>query len=415
MGKGFRLAWVGGILVGLVACGPPGTSSSPRVPDSGSGLHGPTALPRGDRGDRHPVREPAVPFDGGDVEIPAWQPGFHQALRWSTDVPETTTFRVRIPVGRPGERIRLAFRAGDGDATIERVTVARAGTGGALASAPLEVTFGGDPGVRLSDRERVVSDSVELPVSFREELYVSLVARGSLAAGAIDLFPDSYRAPGDHAGDDLLSAEPEQHAIGLASVLVSGAPKRTFLALGDSITEAFVSGSDDYRRSWPAVAEARTGLTIVNGGVSGQGVLEAIEHVPDEVAVLPGITDCLVMIGTNNLWNRDEHQIADILTRLIDDLEPICTVWLGTLPPKDRPEIGEEIRRRRRAVNGWIRSEAKVAGVIDFEAVLRSPDDPDVWLPGLAEDGVHPSVQGQFVMGEEAARFLQEEVLDGKR
>src|ERR671920_341459 len=45
-----------------------------------------------------------------------FQPGFHQALRWSESFGSATTFRLKVPVGRAGGKLRLSFRAGDGSA-----------------------------------------------------------------------------------------------------------------------------------------------------------------------------------------------------------------------------------------------------------------------------------------------------------
>lgn len=85
-------------------------------------------------------------------------------------------------------------------------------------------------------------------------------------------------------------------------------------------------------------------------------------------------------------------------------LAPYCQVWFSTLLPKERTTSGdyETVRRRRHEVNDWIRQQA---WIIDFEAVLAQPDDVDHFLPGLGEDGIHPSIAGQQVMGREVARL----------
>ncbi|WP_373048105.1 SGNH/GDSL hydrolase family protein [Vulgatibacter sp.] len=344
-------------------------------------------------------------------KLPVWQPGFHQALRWEVELAERTTLRIRVPSGRAGNQIRLAFRTGDGRGVLHGATVALAGSDGALASDPVAVTFGGEPGFSAGARERRISDPLRFPVGFRQELYVTYEVEGHFAAGAIDLFPDSWAEVRVAPDAPVVAGWSERRAIGLASLLVRAPASRAFVALGDSITEAFISGDDDYRDAWPQVAEALTGLPIANAGVSGQGLWGAHEYLEGEVLQLEGVTDCIVLLGTNDLGAHDENRITSDLARLFERLEPFCTVWAGTLVPKDRAEIGEAIRRSRRAINTWIREEAAVAGVIDFEAVLGDPANPDRWLPGLGEDGVHPSLEGQRVMGEEAARFLTEEVL----
>jgi lysophospholipase L1-like esterase len=318
---------------------------------------------------------------------------------------------MRVPVARSGFQIRVAFRTGDGDATLHGATIAHAGEDGALASAPIPLLFGGAPGFSAGPRTRVVSDPVHFPIGFRDELYISFRVDGHLAAGAIDLFPDSWASADASPADMQLGDRSEHRAIALASVLVLGEPSRAFVAIGDSITEAFVDGRDDYRRNWPQVAEAIVGLPVVNAGVSGQGLWAALEYLDEEVLVLKDVTDCLVLLGTNDLGGVSDERLEGDLARLFDRLEPFCSVWAGTLPPKDRPEVTDEVRRQRKNINEWIRQEAEVAGVIDFEQVLAEPGHPDRWAAGLDEDGVHPSVSGQRVMGEEAARFINSEIV----
>src|SRR5690242_10307647 len=98
-----------------------------------------------------------------------FQPGFHQALRTSVTAPGRTTYRMKLPIGRAGSRLRLSFQAGDGSLTLHSATVALAGTQGALAGAPAAVTFGGAPGFSAATRARVTSDPVDFPVSFGDE------------------------------------------------------------------------------------------------------------------------------------------------------------------------------------------------------------------------------------------------------
>lgn len=352
---------------------------------------------------RDPETPPCPPCGEPD---PVWQPGFHQALRWEHEVADRTTFRMKVPIGRSGEQLRVAFRAGDGSAKLHGATVAHAAGGGHVASRPVRLTFDGDEGVRFRDRERIVSDPIDFPVQQGDELYVSFEMEGHLAAGAIDLFPDSFAAHDADPDDPVVDGWHERRAIGLASLLVLGPPGRAVVALGDSITEAFVDGRDDYRRNWPHLAEMATGIPIANAAVSGQGMWAALRHVDDEVLVLPGITDCVVLLGTNDLGAVDEHKLTGDLEELFGDLEDSCRIWAGTLPPKERPDVGEEILHVWREVNRWIREEAEVEGVIDFAAILAHPDDPERWAPGLDEDGIHPSVAGQAVMADEVARVL---------
>ncbi|HEX5753197.1 MAG TPA: SGNH/GDSL hydrolase family protein [Archangium sp.] len=340
---------------------------------------------------------------------PMFQPGFHLALRWSHSVGRLTTFRLRVPVNREGQRVRLAFRSGDGPLVLRRVTVAHAGDEGALASAPVPVTFSGAPGLSVATRTRGVSDPVSLPIHFGDELAVSFEVEGTLAASAIELLPGSAVRPGAWATTPgPLGGAPWSVPVGLATVEVEGPPARAFVALGDSITEGYIDGHDDIRDTWAFQAGARLGVPIVNAGVSGQGFYDGSRLLDGEALVLSGITDCIVLLGTNDLSGVPDSKLLADMVQLTERLKPFCRTWTGTLLPKEHAHNGkyEQVKSSRLVMNTWIR-EHQQPDVIDFEAVTRAPDNVHHFLDGLAVDGIHPSVAGHRVMADEVVRVLR--------
>lgn len=343
-----------------------------------------------------------------------WQPGFHQALRWSWAFDGQVTYRYKLPVARGGDRIRVAFRSGDGTAVIHRATVARAGVGGALAGPIVELTFSGGAAVSLKMNDRVMSDPVAFHVSPQDELYVSFEGDGAFARSAINAYPDSHAAWGAHAGKMTMPADGvSRHMLtGVNTIEVEAPRERVFVAVGDSITEGYVSGDDDARNAWPMLAGAMLGHPVVNGSVSGQGLWAGNEYADEDVLVLAGgVTDCVVLLGTNDLAADVTTKLQDRLTELFDTLRPICRVWAGTLLPKEKTDPGDLslVNARRKTVNAWLRSNAVVHGVIDFEAATSAQGAPDTFLPGYGEDGIHPSLQGQSAMAAEAAKVLSAE------
>ena len=346
-----------------------------------------------------------------------FQPGFHQALQVSVSTSTRTTYRTRIPIGRGGSRLRISFKAGDGSLTLHSATVALAGTQGKLASAPVAVNFNGSPGFTSNARERVTSDPIAFPVSFGNELYVSFDVDGAMAASNINAFPDSYAwAGGSVTAQNPSAGTPFMQAAAVDTIDVEGPSSIAMVALGDSITEGYVSGNvgnyvsrnDDYRNSWPAIAQGLLRVPVVNGAVSGQGVFEATARLQTEVFTMQGLTDCLVLIGTNDLGGSTADQIDAGLSALFDKLRPVCRIWVGTLLPKEQNCCVNyaTVVATRIAVNDWIRHQAKVNGVIDFEAVLAQTGDVNRFAAGLGEDGIHPSIAGQRIMGQEAAKML---------
>ncbi len=346
------------------------------------------------------------PPDGGTIEPGlAFQPAFHQALRWSEPLAGPTTVRMRIPLGRAGERVRVTFKAGEGGMELSRATIARAGAEGSLASDPMELRFDGRAGFSASPRAQVTSDAVELPVAFREEIAVTFVASGSVAASAVELFPDSYWGSGDQADAPGAFGEPQLRAMGVSNVYVEAPPTRAFVVMGDSITEGYVEGQDEYLEAWPAVAEAALRLPVGNSGVSGQGVDGELDNLESEIFSVEGITDCIVLLGTNDLGGTPAGRIEQTLDLLYDRLRPFCRVWAGTLPPKEMDELDDD----RAHVNAWIRGHRRVDGVIDFEAALAEPGNVNRFREGMAMDHVHPSVKGHAAMGKEVVRVIRAE------
>jgi lysophospholipase L1-like esterase len=361
--------------------------------------------------------------DGGRTTPPAvFLPGFHQALRWNELASDLTTYRMRIPAGRAGDRLEVTFRSGDGPLAVTGASVAAAGADGALAAAPVSLAFGGQPGFTAGGRALVTSDPAALAVHFHQDLYVSFEAQGNLAVSAVALFPESYCEAGSHSLDASLAGQaPHPQAIGVATIEVEGAPSRVGIALGDSITEGYVQSCvpwtpacgvppDDYRNCWTYVAEGLLGWPVLNAAVSGQDAETGLANLGQEVLAVPGLTDSITLLGTNDLGGSDTPQdIESVLAQIYQALAPVSRVWGVTLPPKDPadPDLAV-IQAELTAVDGWLRGgTAPAAGLLDFESVLwASPTDPVDYAPGLGEDGIHPTVQGQRLLGEYTALKL---------
>ncbi|RJS18772.1 SGNH/GDSL hydrolase family protein [Corallococcus sp. H22C18031201] len=405
-----RLLGVMGTLGLLAACGLGGDTSrteslsSRTAQDAAQAPLEPTPV-LDLRDDRHTTPRPPP------AAKPTFQPGFHQALRGSISTDGLTTFRLRLRLGRAGDRVRITFRAGDGGLTLQRATIAQAGDdSGALASTPVPIAFHGTAGFTTEARTLVTSDPVAFPVTLSDEVIISFEAQGNVAASIIDAFPGSFSRAGAFAmTQGPIGGAPWEKAVGVATVDVEGPPGRAFVAVGDSITEGYMSSHSDTRKAWPSLVEEQLGIPVVNSGVSGEGFWDAQLNLQQEVLSLEGVTDCIVLLGTNDLSSGlSVGELEDRMTRLLDSLEPFCRLWVGTLLPKEKTHYGDygQVKAQRHALNAWIRQLTR-ATVIDLEAVMRQPSNPDLFLPGLSVDGIHPSEQGHQVMAAEVVRVLR--------
>jgi lysophospholipase L1-like esterase len=368
-----------------------------------------TSPPSGPQSPEDPPSTPAEP-PSSPPPAPEFQPAFHQALRWSKSVGGLTTFRMRIPVGRAGERLRVTFRSGDGSLSLQKATIALAGPNGALSSQPVQLTFNGSSGFSVGARKLVTSDEISFPVGFRNEVAISFEVTGALSMSAINAFPGSFMRSGAYSGlTGALGGSSWQQAIGVASVDVEAAPRRAFVAIGDSITEGYMDTYNDTRNAWPALVEQQLGLPVVNAAVSGQGFWGALMNLDQEVLPISGATDCLVLLGTNDLTALSVTDLEKRMTTLINQLKPFCHPWVSTLLPKEKTNYGsyDQVKQDRATFNAWIRQQT-LADVIDLEAVTRQPANVDLFIDGLEVDGIHPSAQGHRVMAAEVVRVLRQ-------
>ncbi|XXF80684.1 SGNH/GDSL hydrolase family protein [Myxococcaceae bacterium GXIMD 01537] len=409
--RGWLALWGWASCVLLVGCGTPSGPTRPEeaAPVQAQESPAPAPPPGGLEA------EPALVLEGGDAARPTpppppFLPAFHQALRWSRDAGSLTTFRFFVPVGREGDALRVTFRAGDGDLTVQRASIAKAGPQGTLASAPVPLTFSGGPGFTVGKRTRATSDAVPFTVRRGEELAVTFEARGALAASAINAFPGSTARPGALAlSTGALGGEPYQVLVGLDTIEVRGAPSRVFIAIGDSITEGYYDDFNDYRKVWTALVEAQLGVPVLSAGVSGQGFYGELMNVDQEVLAVRGITDCILLLGTNDLGSGDVGELQGRMSALLNRLEPFCRTWVSTLLPKEKTNHGDYamVKSERLAMNAWIRQLPR-ATVIDLEAATCQPGNVHLYRDGLEVDGIHPSPAGHQVMADEVVRMVRE-------
>lgn len=123
-------------------------------------------------------------------------------------------------------------------------------------------------------------------------------------------------------------------------------------------------------------------------------------------------TDSITLIGTNDLGGTDTvADIEGLMSPIYEALAPpFSFVWAATLLPKD-PNVPNlaTLQAQLTAINEWLRTGSPPIGaLLDFQSVLWvSPQDPVDYAPGMTVDGIHPSVEGQLLLGQYAAAQIQ--------
>ena len=277
----------------------------------------------------------------------------------------------------------------------------------------------------------LVSDPVDVTLPSLAELVVDVYLPGDTAASTSPLTTHSaalqtnyVSAAGNHAGAvDLPVATTTTAWFFLARVEVSTPePSAAAVLLGDSITDGARSTVDANSR-WPdhlakrLAAQPRTvKMGVLNAGIGGNRLLtdgagtSALARFDRDVLVQTGVTHVIVMEGINDIGRLEPHVTTDDLiaahkqfiqrarARGLKIYGATLTPFAGTTIPKYFSESGEAMRQ---ALNQWIRTGGAYDGVVDFDALLRDPQDPSKMLAKYdSGDHLHPNDAGYQAMAE---------------
>ena len=349
---------------------------------------------------------------------------------------DNQTLRQGLQPTLSGRRVRVRFsnRFGKVPLHIASASVARSTGGNAVSPASLQsLRFGGKADVTIAPGGEVWSDPTSFAaapdqaasVSFYLDAPVSFATVHHLTPGA------TWITPGDAVRQviwtDATRSQWNHIVTGLD--VVGPRARRVVVAFGDSITEGAGIVGDGSALRYPERLALRlrgkpgsAGLfSVLNAGISGNRLLsdgagaKGIERFQRDVLGQSGVTHTIVLIGINDiglalpqgpggqLGPPTVDQITAGLQQLIDQARAWgVKVLLGTLPPfKGSVYWSPEKEFRRQAVNRWIRGQQGIDALVDFDAVLRNPADPQSLKPVYdLGDHLHPSVAGHAAMAD---------------
>lgn len=365
---------------------------------------------------------------------------------------------VRLSAGGDQLRLRLSNESGSAPLTIGAASVAIASEDGTVRpDTRRTVTFGGELSAMIPPGAPYLSDPIDLEVDELQTLSISLYFPENTgpctchATGA----QTGYVVSGNHIGDEFDADSTIQFRAFLTGVdVLSDDVAGVVVTLGDSITDGAASTPDTNSR-WPDFLAARLaarrgdGFGVVNEGISGNRVLadgagiSALARFDRDVLAVPGVTHVIVFEGVNDLGigfgrfgggpgrggrggpgrggpgGRGQAAgappapppgIPVSADNLITAYRQLIArahaagirIYGATITPYEGASYyAEEGEAARETINTWIRDSGEFDGVIDFDAVLRDPDNPKTIREGLhAGDHLHGSDKGYEVMGD---------------
>ena len=336
---------------------------------------------------------------------------------------ETCRQLLRLTVGGQQVRLRLSNALSATPLSLSAVTVGVRAAGAAARAGSLRpVTVAGARSIVLPPGAHVVTDPVDLVTHRADEVLVSFAVQGTASLSSHRFGAATGWCSGAGTGD--LTGATSGQRFGVAdrggfvledvAVTAPAATPRTVVAVGDSLTDAPLP-PDSYPRWTDALAQRLPGTPVVSAAIAGNRVLlegglgvPLVHRFDRDVLHRAGVGTVVLLAGTNDLA-RDLSASA-----LQAELQALCEaarrhgarVVLLTIPPADERTPAQ--RETRRRVNDWIRGSAAADLVVDADAVLRDPSDPERLAPTVDRgDGLHLSLEGHRRLGAAVAAALR--------
>jgi lysophospholipase L1-like esterase len=348
-----------------------------------------------------------------------WVGTWQTAMANTATVAGTPTIRnvVHTSVGGRSARVRLSNVYGTAPVLMGRVTLAvaaRPDSPDAVAGTMRTLTFGGQPSITIPVGGEVVSDPVSLAVPDDGDLLVSVFTPSP--SGPVSVHPRAYQTSflttaGDHAADEQGAAFTTQttawHYVTAVEVR-SPSARGAVVTFGDSITDGDHSTVSANVR-WPDVLADRlaalpgpTRLSVVNSGISANRILDsstgiggpnAYARLSRDMLTTTGASTVILLEGINDIGNL-AHPDPTVLKA-----QGLRIIGATITPFKGWRSYNEERESVRQTVNDYIRTSNIFDAVVDFDATVRDPADPQRINPTYdSGDHLHPSDTGYQAM-----------------
>ena len=380
---------------------------------------------RGGPGGRGAAAAPAAAAPTAAAAVPAAVPAPANTLN-----NQTARMIVRTSIG--GNRVRVQFSNAFGTAPLDMGAAhiaIRSKDSAIVAGSDRPLLFNGKASARVLPGAVLISDPVDVVVSALSDLAISVYVPGpsGLASQHSQALHTTYiSAQGDTTGQSEMADVTTSRAwYWISSVdVMAPANAGAIVAFGDSITDGTTS-TVDANRSWPSLLAARlvanpstAGLSVLNLGIAGNQVLgdgagvSALARFDRDVLSQAGVKWLMILEGINdmNLAGRGGANATgrtltadDLIGGMKQMIERAHTHGIKvigcTLTPFGGASDGVEAMRQ--ALNLFIRTSGAFDAVVDFDKVIRDPNDPRQFIKEYNNtDRLHPNDAGYKVMAD---------------
>src|SRR5215471_15890728 len=316
------------------------------------------------------------------------------------------------------------------NATVRMIT--RPTLAGTAVRVTLENTFGTAPlvigaayvGERTNGALLVPGSNQPMTFQAIEDVAVSLYIPGANVAITrhANAHVTSYvtaAGAGNHAADEAPAAftltTTAMYFVAAVDVL-SNAASGSIVAFGDSITDGTGSTLDGYDRWHDFLAlrllidsKSKMRFGVVNEGIGGNRIIHppaasplAVDRLDRDVLSRAGASTVIFFEGTNDVaGGATAQEVIDGSQQIITRVHAAGLQIIGvTMIPRHNAAWTAQMTEYRHEINDWTRNKADYDAIIDFDALVRDPDDPDHINPVYdLGDHIHPNPLGYLVIG----------------
>lgn len=331
---------------------------------------------------------------------------------------------AEMSLGGAAFRVRFTNEDGDAPLRLARVTVAPALGGGRVDTRRMhQLAFSGNAATQIPPGAEATSDPVPMALTTGQLLALSMAVTGTSPTPTVHQFAgraSGISPPGSgdltRRGDGGAFTTQTTGSFWLATVEVLNPPGavRAIAALGDSQTDAYFLTDGD--STWPQLLHRRllpAPIAVIDSGLTGNTIVDVgcdicgapmQQRVIRDVVNLPGVDTAIVMGGTNDISRgatagQIVHGLASVAAILHAHAKRAI---LMTIPPRAPGSFGwipSTMERIRVAVNGWIRAQTNLDGMVDADRILADPARPTLLDPRYQRgDGTHLSAAGRAAL-----------------
>lgn len=215
-----------------------------------------------------------------------------------------------------------------------------------------------------------------------------------------------------------------EHWYNISAIDVMAENVGSIAVLGNSITDGRGSTTNKQNRWTDAMAEQLAAINnaqgVLNLGIGGNCVLKgglgdpAVKRFDRDILAQSGITTLIIFEGVNDIGGSEgrSEEVAKQLIEAYKDFakqahERGIKVYGATITPFKYSQYDKIFpEAARQTVNEWIRKSMDFDAVIDFDELVRDPNDPSAIRKDLQEDWLHLNAKGYAEMGKFAAEMV---------